>query len=119
MRITITIGDEQLRASLLQSAASRDMLDQAPLSIDMSDHGGVEKTGPLPSSLFLEGHPTRQIPDVGELGSFVPGNDLVRYYGDQSYHPGLVILGLADGDAAQRIAEMDATSTAALEANGV
>ena len=37
---------------------------------------------------------------MGDLGYYAPGNDLVLYYGDQSYFPGIVILGRLDGDAA-------------------
>ena len=41
---------------------------------------------------------------MGDLGYYAPGNDLVLYYGDQSYFPGIVILGRLDGDAAEQIA---------------
>ena len=34
---------------------------------------------------------------MGDLGYYAPGNDLVLYYGDQSYFPGIVILGRLDG----------------------
>ena len=61
----------------------------------MVDHGGVEKTGPLPSPLSLDGQPEGADPDVGDLGYYAPGNDLVLYYGDQSYFPGIVVLGPA------------------------
>ena len=78
----------------------------------MVDHGDVEKTGPLPSSLSLDGQPDGADPDVGDVGYYAPGNDLVLYYGDQSYYPGIVILGQLDGDAAERIAALDGTVTA-------
>jgi hypothetical protein len=54
---------------------------------------------------------------VGDLGYYAPGRDLVLYYGDQSYFPGIVILGRLDGDAAQRIAELDGAVTARIEAH--
>ena len=53
---------------------------------------------------------------MGDLGYYAPGNDLVLYYGDQSYFPGIVILGRLDGDAAQRISELDGPVTARVEA---
>jgi hypothetical protein len=43
---------------------------------------------------------------------YAPGNDLVLYYGDQSYFPGILILGRLDGDAAGRIAGMQGAITA-------
>ena len=84
MRIQISINGEPLQATLADSAASRDLVAQLPLTLDMTDHGGVEKTGPLPSALSLEGQPAGADPDVGDVGYYAPGNDLVLYYGDQS-----------------------------------
>ena len=117
MRIQITIGEQRFGATLAESAAVRDLVAQLPVTIDMIDHGGVEKTGPLPSPLSLAGQPDGADPDVGDLGYYAPGHDLVLYYGDQSYFPGIVILGRLDGDAAQRIAELDGAVTARVEAH--
>ena len=116
MRIQITINEQRFGATLSDSAAGRDLLAQLPVTVDMTDHGGVEKTGPLPSPLSLDGQPDGADPDVGDLGYYAPGNDLVLYYGDQSYYPGIVVLGRLDGDAAQRIAELDGPVTATVEA---
>ncbi|WUJ69467.1 cyclophilin-like fold protein [Kribbella soli] len=44
-----------------------------------------------------------------------PGNDLVLYYGDQSYYDGIVILGRMHDDAAARIAAMDGYITVQLQ----
>jgi hypothetical protein len=45
----------------------------------------------------------------------VSGNDLVFYYGDQSYYPGIMIIGRLDGEAASRIADMKGAITATVE----
>jgi hypothetical protein len=116
MRIQITIGDQQFGATLEDSAAARDLAAQLPVTLDMVDHGGVEKTGPLPSPLSTQGEPEGADPDVGAVGYYAPGNDLVLYYGDQSYFPGIVVLGRLDDDAASRIADLDGTVTATVEA---
>jgi hypothetical protein len=116
MNILITIDDQTFGATLLDSPAARDLVAQLPVTVKMTDHGGVEKTGPLPGPLSLEGQPEGADPDVGDLGYYAPGNDLVLYYGDQSYFPGIVILGRMNGDAAQRIADMDGSVTATAEA---
>ena len=116
MRITITIGDQRFQATLIDSAATRDLVAQLPLTVDMTDHGGVEKTGPLPSPLSLDGQPEGADPDVGDLGYYAPGNDLVLYYGDQTYFPGIVVLGQLEGDAAQRIAQLDGSVKVTVEA---
>ena len=116
MRVTITIGEQRFHATLSDSAA-RDLLAQLPVTVDMTDHGGVEKTGALPSPLSLDGQPNGADPDVGDLGYYAPGNDLVLYYGDQAYYPGIVILGRLDETAAQRISAMDGSVTATVEAS--
>jgi len=116
MQIRITIGDERFTATLDDSSATHDLLAQLPVTVDMVDHGGVEKTGPLPGPLSLDGQPEGADPDVGDLGYYAPGNDLVLYYGDQSYHPGIVVLGRLDDDAPERIAALAGSVTAAVEA---
>jgi len=116
MRIQIAIGEQRFDATLADSAAARDLVGQLPVTIDMVDLGEVEKTGPLPSPLSLDGQPDGADPNVGDLGYYAPGNDLVLYYGDQSYFPGIVILGQLEGDAAHRISELDGPVTATVEA---
>ncbi|KGN40432.1 hypothetical protein N801_08360 [Knoellia aerolata DSM 18566] len=116
MRIQISIGGERLTATLSEGAAVRDLVAQLPVTVYMVDHGQFEKTGRLPSPLSREGQPDGADPDVGDVGYYAPGNDLVLYYGDQSYFPGIVILGRLDGDAAQRLARLDGPVRARVEA---
>ena len=110
MRIRITIGDRRFTATLDDSAAGRDLVAQLPVTIDMVDHGGVEKTGPLPAPLSLDGQPEGADPDIGDVGYYAPGNDLVLYYGDQSYYPGIVVLGQLDDSAPNRSPDWTAPS---------
>ena len=76
----------------------------------------MEKTGPLPSPLSLDGQPDGADPDVGDLGYYAPGNDLVLYYGDQSFYPGIVVIGRLERGAAEQIARMDGAVTVTVEA---
>ena len=115
MLIRITIGDQRFQATLADSAASRDLVAQLPLTVEMVDHGSVEKTGALPAPLSLDGQPDGADPDVGDVGYYAPGNDFALYYGDQSYYDGIVILGHLDDDAAAKIADMDGSVTATIE----
>ncbi|MFG1819713.1 cyclophilin-like fold protein [Kribbella sp. NPDC049174] len=73
-------------------------------------------SGPLPSPLSLDGQPVGADPDIGDVGYYAPGNDLVLYYGDQSYHNGIVVLGRMHGDAARRIATMEGSIKVLLQA---
>lgn len=116
MNIQITIGDQTFGATLRDSPAARDLVAQLPVTVEMTDHGGVEKTGPLPDPLSLEGQPEGADPDVGDLGFYAPGNDLVLYYGDRAYFPGIVVLGRMSGDVAERIAGIDGSVMATVEA---
>jgi hypothetical protein len=118
MRVNITIGEQRFQATLSDSPAARDLVAQLPVTIDMTDHGGVEKTGALPSPLSLDGQPEGADPDIGDLGYYAPGNDLVLYYGDQAYYSGIVVLGRLDGNAAQRISNMKGPVTATVQASG-
>ncbi len=117
MKIQITVDGQRFQATIFDSAAGRDLIAQLPLTINMIDHGSVEKTGPLPAPLSRDGQPDGADPDIGDVGYYAPGNDLVFYYGDQSYYSGIVIIGRLDGEAASRIADMDGTITATVEAH--
>jgi hypothetical protein len=114
MQIEIRVGAERFTATVDDTPAGRDLLAQLPQTIAMSDHGGVEKTGPLREPLDLDGQPDGADPDVGDLGYYAPGNDLVLYYGDQSYYTGIVILGRLDETAPSRLAAMDGGITASV-----
>jgi hypothetical protein len=107
MRLNLSIGDQQFQATLDDSPAVRDLAAQLPLTVQMQDHGAVEKTGRLPSPLSLDGQPAGADPAIGDVGYYAPFNNLVLYYGDQSYHDGIVVLGRLHGDAAQHIAGID------------
>jgi hypothetical protein len=117
MTINITIGEQRFQATLAHSAAARELVALLPVTIDMTDHGGVEKTGALPAPLPLDGQPDGADPDPGDLGYYAPGNDLVLYYGDQGYYPGIVVLGRLDGTAAHRLAAMSGPVTVTVEAS--
>jgi hypothetical protein len=116
MDLEITVRNQSFGATLQDSAAARDLVAQLPVTVEMTDHGGVEKTGPLPGPLSLEGQPEAADPDVGDLGYYAPGNDLVLYYGDQSSFAGIVVLGRMDDDAAERIADLEGPVTVTVEA---
>jgi hypothetical protein len=118
MDIEIAIGDEVFTATLDDSAAGRDLVAQLPVTLEMRDHGSVEKTGALPAPLSLDGQPAGADPDVGDLGYYAPGNDLVLYYGDQSYFAGIVVLGRLGDGAAEAIAAMAGTVTVTVSAAG-
>ncbi|WP_235579051.1 MULTISPECIES: cyclophilin-like fold protein [unclassified Rhodococcus (in: high G+C Gram-positive bacteria)] len=111
VRINIAVGDRTVVGTLNDSAASRDLLGQLPVTLDMSDHGSVEKTGPLPAELSTEGVPASADPNPGDIGYYAPGNDFVLYYGDQGEYPGIVLLGRMDETGSQTLGSMDGDVT--------
>jgi len=112
MQIEIRVGEERFTASVDDTPAGRDLFAQLPQTIHMIDHDGVEKTGPLTSTLSLDRQPAGADPQVGDLGYYAPGKDLVFYYGDQSYYAGIVVLGRLDPDATSRLTQMAGGITA-------
>jgi hypothetical protein len=84
-RLEIRVGEARIVATLRDTAAAQDLRAQLPARLTMRDHGGVEKTGRLSGPLTVTDEPAGADPDVGDLGYYAPGQDLVLYYGDQSY----------------------------------
>lgn len=117
VQIQIELGGETFTAHLDETAASRDLLAQLPTTLRMRDHGAVEKTGRLPAPLSLDGQPSGADPDVGDVGYYAPGQDLVLYYGDQSYFEGITVLGRMEAGAATRISRMRGTVTVTVSAS--
>jgi hypothetical protein len=105
-RLEIIAGGVELIATLRDTQAARDLIEQLPLTLSMGDHGGVEKNGSLPQSHSVADDPDGADPEVADLGYYAPSNDLVLYYGDQSYYDGIVILGRLQGDVGA-LPEMD------------
>ena len=87
-----------LTGHLFDNAAAKDLAAQLPLTLTFGDLNAVEKTAPLPRKLIVEGMPTGDDPQVGDLGYWAPGGDLVVYYGDVGYWTGIMRLGEIDGD---------------------
>ncbi|MGJ5670500.1 cyclophilin-like fold protein [Rhodococcus aetherivorans] len=97
IRIALIVDGQRLTGTLSDTPAGRDLLAQLPLTLTMTDFGSVEKVAELPTSLSITGAPPGADPAPGGIGYYAPWNDLVLYYGDQSYHDGIVRLGTLDG----------------------
>lgn len=84
-----------LTLALLTAAnpTARDLASRLPLTLTLEDLHGLEKTGPLPRALTTEGVPRGADPEVDEIGYYAPGRDLVFYYGDVGYFPGIIRIG--------------------------
>jgi hypothetical protein len=97
-RIRIRMGDQTVIATLNDSEAARDLVSMLPLSIQMRDHLGREKTGRIPKPLSerTQGSPTYE---KGDLGYWRPGGNFVIFYRHDGLtipSPGIVLLGKID-----------------------
>ncbi|NGO48884.1 cyclophilin-like fold protein [Streptomyces ureilyticus] len=96
--IRVTVGGTVLTGRLFDNATARDLIEKLPVTVEFSDHLHMEKTGPLPEELSTEGMPEGEDPRPGDIGYYAPGGDLVFYYGDVSYHDGILRIGQFDAD---------------------
>ncbi|WP_144796096.1 cyclophilin-like fold protein [Microbacterium paludicola] len=94
--ITMTIDGHVSTATLHDNPAANALVEQLPLTLTFDDFNAVEKTARLPSPLSMEGMPEGDDPEVGEIGFWAPGGDLVLYHGDVGYWNGIARLGTFD-----------------------
>lgn len=51
MKIKVTVGTKEFTATLNDSEASQELVRMLPMTLNMSEHGNIEKTAYLPKSL--------------------------------------------------------------------
>lgn len=83
-------------ATLDDNAATRALLKQLPVTIEMRDHLRQEKTGDLPAGLPQSSR--QQDFSVGTLGLWGSDHFVIYYRSGRVPQPGIVILGKAEGD---------------------
>jgi hypothetical protein len=94
--ITMTTGGRVITATLHDNPAATALVEQLPLTLTFDDFNSVEKTARLPSPLPMQGMPEGDDPEIGDIGFWAPGGDLVLYYGDVGYWNGIARLGTFD-----------------------
>jgi hypothetical protein len=108
----VVIGDTTLTGRLFDNATARDFASQLPMTLTFADLHGVEKGAPLPRTLSVEGMPSGDDPQIGDLGYWAPSGNLVLYYGDVGFWTGIMRIGHFDGDmqaVAAQSGDFDAT----------
>ena len=114
IRVQLSIAGTRLTGQLVDNATARDLAAQLPLTLTMSDLGSVEKVGELPERPVDRRPAVGRDPSVGDLGYYAPWNNVVLYYGDQSYYDGIIQLGTLDGSV-DEIARQDGEFTLTIE----
>lgn len=85
MKMNVQIGDSVFTATLERNSAVdalAEMMEKAPVTIQMSDYAGFEKVGSLGTSL-----PTSNRQTTTQAGDIVlyQGNQIVIFYGSNSW----------------------------------
>lgn len=97
MKISLTLGDTVLSATLVDSKTTRDFISLLPLTLTLEDYAGTEKVSDLPRRLSTEGAPSGSDPSIGDITYYAPWGNLAIFYRDFGYASGLVILGQLEG----------------------
>lgn len=85
MKMYVKICNSTFTATLEDNAATRElmeMMQQASITINMSDYSGFEKVGPLGRSLTTDNHQTTT--HAGDIVLY-NGNQIVMFYGSNSW----------------------------------
>lgn len=93
--ILITANGKAVKARLIESPTSRDLIQLLPLTLKMNDLFNREKFGHLPRALSKGGKATYRY-TVGEIAYWPPGPDIAVFYrhdGEAIPEPGIIVLG--------------------------
>ncbi|KQQ94189.1 hypothetical protein ASF62_08605 [Leifsonia sp. Leaf325] len=94
--ITMTIDGHAITARLHDNPAANALVEQLPLTLSFDDFNAVEKITRLPVPLSMDGMPEGDDPEIGDIGFWAPGGDLVLYYGEVGFWNGIARLGTFD-----------------------
>ena len=96
-RILISSDWGEVAAELVDNDATQSLVQMLPLTIEMRDHLGQEKTGNLPSHLPAV---ERQLDfSTGTLGLWGSNHFVIYYRDGRVPQPGIIVLGRVTGDA--------------------
>lgn len=103
--VLITIGDTTVPGQLWDNPAARDLAARLPVTLTFSDFNAVEMTAGLDPALTMDGMPTGDDPNPGEIGWYAPSGDVVLYYGEVGYWNGIARLGTFDASGIELLAD--------------
>tara|TARA_Y100000815_G_scaffold197627_1_gene181124 strand:- start:144 stop:497 length:354 start_codon:yes stop_codon:yes gene_type:complete len=96
-KITVTVGETQLQATLDDTPAGRDFAAMLPLELRLSDYHGIEKVADLPRKLDTTDAPARYAAKAGDITLYAPWGNMAIFYKQFQAASGLVRLGAFDG----------------------
>lgn len=98
VKIKITIGNDEITATMDDNAAAKDFISLLPITLSLEDYNGIEKISDIPKKLSTTGTPQGHDPSVGDICLYAPWGNLAIFYKDFGYSNGLVLLGKIDGN---------------------
>jgi hypothetical protein len=101
VRISVSVGDQVLHATLDDSPAGRAFAALLPLTVSLRDHAGTEKISDLPARLPTKGSPPGTAAQAGDLDYYAPWGNLACFYRPFGYAQGLFTLGRLDSGVDQ------------------
>lgn len=96
MKIRIKMQGNEIAATLIDNATSKDFASLLPLTLTLEDYGDTEKIGYLPRKLSTEGAPPGSDPAAGDVSYYAPWGNLAIFRKDFRYSGGLIKLGAVD-----------------------
>jgi len=96
MKIRIRINANEIAATLIDSATSKDFVSLLPLKLKLEDYGETEKISYLPRKLSTKDAPPGSNPSVGDVSYYAPWGNLAIFRKDFRYSSGLIKLGKVD-----------------------
>lgn len=84
-KVLLTVGANTMTATLVDNDATRELkelLEKAPITVEMSDYGGFEKVGALPQSFTTSNSQITTVP--GDIMLY-QGRNMVLFYGSNSW----------------------------------
>src|SRR4051794_26067621 len=96
MKIGIRFNGNEITASLIDHATSRDFVSVLPLKLTLEDYGDTEKISYLRRKLSTEGALPGSDPSVGDVSYYAPWGNLAIFRRGFRYSRGLIKLGTVD-----------------------
>ena len=93
MKISITLGNKVIQATLLDNPTAREFISQLPLTLTLTDYNSTEKVSDLPKKLTKKDAPAAIDPSIGDITYYAPWGNLAIFYRDFGHSPGLIKLG--------------------------
>lgn len=97
MKITLTVENTVITATLTDSETTRDFVSLLPLTLTLEDYVGIEKISYLTRKLSTQDAPAVSDFTTGDIAYYAPWGNLAIHHHEFGYANGLVILGKIDG----------------------